>query len=106
MATICTVSGTILSPAEGVLSSAKVRATVPQPYLRSADGKFIADYYIESTVDGNGAWTMDLAETATDSKKVLFTIIYPTRGGYREKQYVATIPNSASANFNDIATEV
>lgn len=105
MATLCTITGTILGPDESILSSAKVRATMPTPYLRTG-GTFIADYYVEATVNGSGVWTMTLAETATDSKKVLFTVIYPTRGGYREKKYTATIPNSASANFADIAVEV
>lgn len=105
MATICTITGTVKGPDESILSSVVVRATQPAPYITSG-GIFVADYFVESAVNGSGVWTMDLAETATDSKKILFTIVYPTNGSSREKSYVATIPNAASANFADIATEV
>jgi hypothetical protein len=100
----CVVSGTIKSPEHGVLTTAMVRAFILP--LVHADGTFVADYSIEAAVNASGVWSMTLIETATVSKKMTFEIIYPTRNGTRRKFYVATIPNQASADFDDIATEV
>jgi len=104
--TLCTVSGTILAPDTAALLTAVVRASLTNPGIHTADGTFIADSYIEASVDSNGAWTLDLVETTTISKKMLFEIRFPNNVGISSKFYLATIPNAASANFDDIAEEI
>ena len=102
MPTICTVSGTLLSP-EGVgIQNAIIKVTVISPFFHS-DGSLIPAHVVQATTDADGLWDIDLIETETIEKDYRLDIEYPNAdGGAFRATYTIVVPDAATANFADI----
>jgi hypothetical protein len=103
--TICTVTGTVRSPAGGGLPGVTVRANLVTPFVHSADGSFIATYEVTTTTASDGTWSLNLIETATPQTTVTIAFDYPAGSqNYQRREYTIMVPNQASATFSSLVT--
>lgn len=102
--TICAVSGILRGTNGVVLQGATVIGSSIKPFIHSSDGSLVVNYQVSTTTDSNGAWTLSLIETATDSSSVTISFFYPlgSAAGNERKEYTIIVPNSASANFSTL----
>lgn len=100
----CVVSGTIKDLENNAVSGATVKAKITSPFFHS-DGTYIADYQVSTTVDGTGAWSLTLIETASISRTILVEIAYQIGSeSMQKKVYAITVPNTSTANLSDLVT--
>lgn len=101
--TICTVSGTVLTPAGRAISNVTVTASLTKPFVHSTDGSLIINYEVSTTANqSTGAWSLALVETATNALTMNLSFTYQvgfTNSTIRQ-DYAVTIPNQASASFS------
>lgn len=102
----CTVSGTLYSVNNQPLQDVVIEVYCARPFFHT-DGTHVIDYKVSTTTDSNGAWSLSLIETATVDKTLTISFEMPTGSVERQRRtYTMTVPNQASANFSDIATEL
>jgi predicted phage tail protein len=98
----CAVSGTIVDITETAIQSVAVKARLITPIFSSTN--FIVPKEVSTTTAANGTWTLNLSRLSTCE----ITIEYPpnTTDSVKKITYVITVPDSASANFSSLATEL
>lgn len=99
--TVCTVSGVIRDTSGTLLPGTTVKANLRMPFIHTTDSSLIVNYEVTTTTDANGAWSLNLVETTTNSVTMTVTIFYATgsTNPNDRKEYTVTVPNSASATF-------
>lgn len=96
--TICTVSGSLKDLSDNAVNGL-VKAYAP-PFFHGTE--LIATEAM-TTIDSDGDFEIELAETASVSKTVTFEIEYYLNGVQKKKLYSdVTVPNQATANLSDI----
>lgn len=101
----CVVSGTLKTVSNTALSDVEITAYSTRPFFHT-DGTHIVDYGVSTTTDSNGAWSLTLIETETITKTLTVSFDFPTGSVERvRREYTIEVPNTATANFADLATE-
>lgn len=98
----CVVSGIIKDVSETAINGATIRARVVTPYFSTTVQILPTEVY--TTSNSSGAWSLTLNRTA----ECIVQIEYPPNGmdSNRRYSYTITVPNTATADFSDLVTEL
>ena len=101
----CTISGTIVNLSETAISGANVRAYSTGPFISGTN--YVTNSIVTTTTDTNGDWSLALTRTAnlTTPRTVTIEFEYTDgRAGLVIERYTVSVPNAATANFEDLIT--
>jgi len=98
----CVVSGIIKDPSETAIESATIRAKIVTPYFSTTI--HILPKELSTTSSASGTWSLTLNRGA----ECIVQIEYPPNGTDSNKRYnyTITVPDSATADFSTLATEL
>lgn len=99
---ICTVSGVIQDGSEDPVEGVTVEARVVSPFFTTTIQ--IIPKSVTTTTNSSGAWSLELSRGG----QFTVSIMYPPNAvdSARRYTYTITVPNSATANFSTLATEL
>ena len=99
----CDVSGTITDVGGNGVENATIRAYPTSSYVSGTD--WVPGRQVETTSDTSGDWTLTLIRTAPDTRTITIEIEYPDgSSSTKVEKYTVTIPDAATANFEDLIT--
>lgn len=102
---VCTVSGTVLSPANQGLSGVTVKANMIRPFVGSNGTSVFLNSEVSTTTDTNGAWSLDLVENTTSSSYYTISFEFPSGSAqYARKDYSVLVPSQTSVQFATLIT--
>ena len=97
----CDISGTLVDVSGTGIENATIRAYVTTPFKVGTD--WVGAGIVEATSDVNGDFTITVPQTTSIARTIILSIEYPD-GKYSQKKidYTVTVPDSATANFEDL----
>jgi hypothetical protein len=99
----CSVSGTITGLNGAAIEDAEVFAYMSTPIVIGTD--FVPASTTMTTTDSSGDFTIVVPQTTSISSTVTFRIVYPDGVQCaKDAVFEATIPDTATANFEDLIT--
>lgn len=99
----CAISGTITDVGGNGVENATVVAYVTNPFIAGTD--WVPASQVEATTDSSGDFTITVIQTTSISRTITIAILFPD-GATSEKrvEYTVTVPDSSTANFEDLIT--
>ena len=100
---VCTVSGVVYGPSASPLENVVVKVYVTSAFT-DASGNYIPEGVLASTTtDSDGAWSLDVIQTADIGRSVTFQFEYPLGNQQsRSIKYAAVVPNDSTSDFSDL----
>lgn len=101
MASTCIVSGTIIDISGDGVENATIRVYPTNPFVATTD--YVISGAVETSTNASGDFSFTVVRTVNLTRSVIVEVEFPDgETGRKKVQYSAVIPDSATANFEDI----
>lgn len=99
----CDISGTITDVGGDPVENVTIRAYPTSSFIHGTD--WVPARQVETTTDSNGDWTLTVIQTTSVERTITLEIEFPDGGeGTKLQRYTITVPDAATANFEDLIT--